>query len=126
MAYLIDTSIVGRLANTGDASHVLALQAVAKLHAAGESLHITPQNLIEFRNFATGPAAVNGLGLAPADAEVLAAGFEAAFVLVPETPAIYPAWKAVVRGAAATGKQVHDARLVAICQVNGIAHLLTF
>jgi hypothetical protein len=45
---------------------------------------------------------------------------------LPETPAIYPAWKALVTALAVIGKQVHDARLVAVCHVHGVTHLLTF
>lgn len=126
MAHLIDTSILARLANTADAFHAVAAQAVVELHRRGEILHITPQNLIEFRNMATRPTAVNGLGLAVADAEVKAAAFEATFPLLVETPDIFPAWKVLVGALGVVGKQVHDARLVAVCHVHGLSHLLTF
>ena len=65
-------------------------------------------------------------GLPPADAESLAATFEARFPLLPETPDIYPAWKVLVQALGVIGKQVHDARLVAVCHVHGVTHLLTF
>lgn len=126
MAALIDTSVLGRLANRADAAHALAQASVAELHRRGEMLLITSQNLVEFRNFATRPAAANGLGLPPAAAAGLAATFEAAFPLLEETPAIYPAWRTLVDALGVVGKQVHDARLVAVCHVHGITHLLTF
>lgn len=126
MAWLVDTSVLGRLANTADSFHPVAAQAVITLHRRGEMLHTAPQNLIEFRNVATRPVAVNGLGLALADADAKAGAFEATFPLLVENPAIYPAWKTLVQAADVMGKQVHDARLVAICQVYGITHLLTF
>lgn len=63
MAILIDTSFLGRLANRADSAHSLAQSALAELHRRGEVLHITAQNSIEFRNFATRPTGVNGLGL---------------------------------------------------------------
>ena len=62
MAYLVDTSILVRLANRADAAYPVADRAVVELHRRGETLHLTPQNLIEFRNVATRPVAVNGLG----------------------------------------------------------------
>jgi predicted nucleic acid-binding protein len=99
---------------------------VTELHRRGEVLHLTPQNLVEFRNVATRPTAVNGLGLPPAAAEAKAAGFEAMFPLLTETPDIYPTWKALVAALGVIGKQVHDARLVAVCHVYGVVHLLTF
>ena len=89
-------------------------------------LHVTAQNLIEFLNFATRPVRANGLGLAASAAHGLRATFEAAFPLLDETPDIFPAWKAIVQALGVVGKQVHDARLVAVCHVNAVAHLLTF
>jgi predicted nucleic acid-binding protein len=126
MAYLVDTSILVRLANSADALHAIAAQAVLQLHQRGEVLHITPQGLVEFRNVATRPTKANGLGLSTADAETKAAKFEAAFPLLVETPDIYPAWKTLVDALGVVGKQVHDARLVAVCHVHGVAQLLTF
>lgn len=126
MAYLIDTSILGRLANTADASHAVAASAVVELHRRGESLHLTPQILIEFRNLATRATALNGLGLAVLDAESKASVFESTFPLLAEIPDIYPAWKALVGALTVVGKQVHDARLVAVCHVYRVTHLLTF
>jgi hypothetical protein len=64
--------------------------------------------------------------MAPADAEAEAASFESAFPLLPETPDIYPAWKSLVMALGVIGKQVHDARQVAVCHVHGVTHLLTF
>jgi len=126
MGILIDTSVLGRLANRADVLHSVAKAAIAELHRRGEVLHITAQNLVEFRNFATRPISANGLGLAPSAAEGLAATFEAAFPLLAETPDIFPAWKALVAAAAVIGKQAHDARLVAVCHVHSVTHVLTF
>lgn len=126
MAYLIGTSVLMRLANQGDPNHAVADRAVFKLHRQKETLHITAQNLIEFRNAATRPKAVNGLGMAIADAEREAAGFEKLFPLLPEDPRIFLTWKPLVSALGVIGKQVHDARLVAICHVNSISHILTF
>src|SRR3954465_12722121 len=99
MAFLIDTSILVRLANLGDALFPVADHAVVELHRRGESLHITSQNLIEFRNVATRPKSANGLGLAVPEAESKAAAFEAVYPLLPEIPDIFPAWKVLVAAA---------------------------
>jgi predicted nucleic acid-binding protein len=126
VAYLIDTSVLARLANTADAFYPVATGAVVELHRRGGVLNVTPQCLIEFRNVATRPIAANGLGLVVVDMEAKVAAFENAFPLLTETPAIYPAWKALVTALGVVGKQVHDARLVAVCHVHGVTHLLTF
>jgi predicted nucleic acid-binding protein len=126
MTYLVDTNILVRLANTADARHVEATRAVLELHRRGEVLSVTPQVLIEFRSVATRPTAVNGLGLSTADAEIQVAGFETTFPLLVETPSIYTAWKALVGALGVVGKQVHDARLVAVCHAHAVPNLLTF
>jgi predicted nucleic acid-binding protein len=126
MPYLVDTSILARLANTADANYSVAVRAVLALHQQGDTLRITAQNLIEFRNLATRPTAVNGLGLSTAEAETKAAVFEAAFPLLVETPEIFLRWKALVGALGITGKRVHDARLAAVCHAHSVTHLLTF
>ena len=126
MAYLVETSVLVRLANTDDVEYALADYATGQLHERGELLRTTPQNFMEFRSVATRPAAYNGLGFTPAVAEGKAAIFEAAFPLLPDTPDIYPAWKALVQAVGVTGKQVHDARLAAVRFVHGVSHILTF
>jgi predicted nucleic acid-binding protein len=126
MAFLLDTSILVRLANAADPQHAVAAGAVLELHRRGEVLQITPQVLVEFRNVATRPKTANGAGLSIVEAEAHAAAFESRFPLLAETPDIYPAWKALVGALGVIGKQVHDARLVAVCHVHGVTHLLTF
>jgi predicted nucleic acid-binding protein len=126
MDYLLDTNVLARMANAADPQHLVATRAVSELHRRGDAVSLTPQNLIEFRALATRPMSVNGLGLPVAAADALAATFESRFALLPDVPAIYPAWKAVVSALGVVGKQVHDARLVAVCHVHAVTHLLTF
>jgi len=126
VAYLVDTSILVRLANSDDAQHAITLSAVLGLHRRGETLHVTPQVLIEFRNVATRPTNLNGLGLPVEVVENQTALFEAVFPLLEEGPHIFPAWKSLVHEVGVIGKQVHDVRLVSVCQTCGVSHLLTF
>ena len=126
MAYLVDTSVLARLANTADPFYAIATRAVLELHRCGEVLHITPRNLVEFHNMATRPVEVNGLGLSAVGAAAKAAIFESTFPLLVEMPDIFPEWKALVEALGIIGKQVHDARLVAVCHVHAVTHLLTF
>jgi len=126
LSYLVETPVLLRLANPSDPQYPVADTAVSRLQMRGETLHIAPQNLIEFRNGATRPLEANGLGLPPSVVEAQAEKFKQKFLLLLETPAIFPAWEALVQSAGVTGKQVHDARLVAICHVYGVSHILTF
>ncbi len=126
MAYLSDTSILFRQVNVQDPLHSLAVNAVTTLLQRQERVCLTPQNFIEFRNGATRPAQNNGLGMSAADAEAAAFALQQAYEMLPEIPAIYPAWQNLVQSAGTIGKQVHDVRLVAVCHVYGISHILTF
>jgi len=126
MRLLVDTSLLGRLANTDDLSHALAIAAVVELRRRQETLLTAAQNLIEFCNFATRPRSANGLELSVSEARSKADEFESLFALVSDTPDIYPVWKSLADASAAIGKQVHDVRLVAICQVHRIDGILTF
>jgi predicted nucleic acid-binding protein len=126
VAYLLDTSILARLANAADAQHSLAVQAVMELHRRGEVLHTTPQVLIEFRSVSTRPQAANGLGLPSSEADAMVSQLESSFPLLGDSPDIFPAWKSLVERMGIVGKQVHDARLFAVCHVHSVTHLLTF
>lgn len=126
MPSLIETNILIRLTNGDDTLHSDASNAVANLHSQGEVLCIAPQNLIEFRSVATRPLDVNGLGLSAKQVETQIDIYERRFTLLPENDAIFPAWKALVKAGGVIGKQVHDARLVAICQVYSINQIVTF
>jgi predicted nucleic acid-binding protein len=59
------------------------------------------------------------------DASALAATVERVFPLLPETPDIYPQWRRLVDRYDAKGRQVYDARLVAVMMANSVTHLVT-
>jgi predicted nucleic acid-binding protein len=126
MTYLVDTNVLLREANLDDPQYSLVKSVFAQLHQANEILHITPQVLIEFRSTATRSTTLNGLGLSPSVAEKETQKLKHTFPLLTETPAIFPVWENIVREYLVIGKQVHDARLVAVCQVYSISHVLTF
>jgi predicted nucleic acid-binding protein len=126
MPYLADTNILLRWVTPADPQHSLAVSSVKALQRRGEVVHITPQNLIEFWNVATRPAAANGLGMSPAEAEREVESLELLFPLVPDTPDIYREWRRLVSAGGVSGVKVHDARLAAVALANGLTHILTF
>jgi len=75
---------------------------------------------------ATRPIEHNGLGLSISAAAGELERIKAMFVLLPDTPAIYPAWESLVVKHQVSGKSTHDARLVAAMQVHGVTAILTF
>jgi len=126
MRYLLDTNILVRLVNATDPSQGLTERAIDKLFDDGERLYVAPQSLIEFWNAATRPAAVNGLGMSLDEALVKIALFQSEFELAEELPQLFPILKTIGTAAKVIGKQIHDARLVAICHLHSIPNILTF
>jgi predicted nucleic acid-binding protein len=125
MPFLSDTNILLRWVQPGHPLNALVRAAIDRLLDRGEDLYITPQNLIEFWNVATRPLERNGFGMTPAEAAVEIARLEQFFLIAPDTPGIYPAWRDLVAAVEVSGVQVHDARLVAVMRVHEITHILT-
>jgi predicted nucleic acid-binding protein len=125
MAYLADTNVIIRRMAPADIQYQSISSALDLLHQQGETVYITAQNLIEFQALATRPVEANGWGLAAEVASAEARKLEVIFPLLAETPAIYPLWRNLVDTFGVVGRQVYDARLVAVMQAYGVSHMLT-
>jgi predicted nucleic acid-binding protein len=125
-AFLLDTNVLLRFISQNDPLRQTTVDALAKLTSQSRQVFICPQNMVEFRQVATRSATANGLGLDSSKVAQLMTAIEGAFTLLPETPAIYPAWRALVETVQASGRANFDARIVAIAQVNGIPSVLTY
>jgi predicted nucleic acid-binding protein len=127
MSYLLDTSFLIRLANTADPKHGLAFDALAELLGRNQRLVVTPQVLTEFWSVATRPAgAANGLGMSDSDAKANVEALVAEFPLASDTADIWPELWRLLEVVEVCGKQIHDARLVAVCHAHAIAGVVTF
>ncbi len=125
--YLVDTSVIGRTILQGDPDFLSAQSALNTLTERQDNLCIAAQNLIEFRSMATRPAGPpsNGLGLSSIQADSELARIRSVFNFLPDTASIYEEWERLVSTYGIVGRQVYDARLVAIMRVYGITHILT-
>ena len=126
MSILVDTNILLRRTQPDHPSHTLAVESVARLLAAGDPVYFTLQNMSEFWNVATRPAANNGLGFSVALALVEMEKIERFLTVLPDSPAAYGEWKRLVVRHKVIGSKVHDAKLVAAMNVNGVRRILTF
>jgi predicted nucleic acid-binding protein len=125
MAVLVDTNILVRLAQPHHPRARIAVRALRNLRAGGETLHITQQNIVEFWAVSTRPIIANGLGFTTEQAAKEIGALKHLFVLLPELP-IQDAWERLVAEYRVSGKNAHDARLVAAMVVHGIESILTF
>jgi predicted nucleic acid-binding protein len=93
---LIDTNILVRTLQPHHPLYSIADRAIRQLLRQGREFHIVPQNLIELWAVLTRPMAYNGLGLMTVAALAELERLKNIFLLLPETPAIFPAWEALV------------------------------
>lgn len=125
MAILLDTNILLRIAQPHSAQAPIAERALSALHQRNESLHIASQNLVEFWAVATRPVAENGLGMTVEQAMGQLLALKRLFTLLPEAP-LQSEWEQLVTTYRVSGKNSHDARLVAAMMVHGTRGILTF
>ena len=125
VSYLLDTNILVRLVDRASVQHVVAVAAVARLLTQGHELHISAQNLIEFWSVATRPPSANGLGWDTTRTLTELNDIRSRFPLRDDTPDIFLNWLRLVSAEGVSGRQVHDARLVAVMEAHSITHLLT-
>lgn len=128
MKLLVDTNVLARWVNRLDPSHMLAVNALARLGGDGHTPTLVPQCIYEFWSVATRPKeATNGLGMdleaASAIADRLAPPL---FLLLQDERAIFPIWRDLVTRYSVRGKPSHDARLVAAMLRHKLTHILTF
>lgn len=126
MAYLLDSGILLRLANPQDARHREVRSAVTLLGDREEPLHIATQNIAEFCNVISRPIENNGLGKPPQEAlRFVQEDIEPICAVLIETDFSYYEFKRLVATYSVIGKQVHDARLVAMMLSWQIESILT-
>ena len=126
MSALLDTGILLRLINENDPLHADVERAIDSLIDRKEDLLITTQNIAELWNVASRPVANNGLALSPA---AIATSYddtiEPVCAVLVETKFLPVVLRRLLTQYSATGKQVHDARLVAMMLVWQVDSLLT-
>jgi len=123
---LVDTSTLLRTLQPLHPQREIARSTIKALTEQGRELHIVPQNLVELWVVATRPVEQNGLGMSSPTVAAELARLKSMFLLLPETPTIFPIWEALVTEHQVSGKPAHDARLVAAMQAHGLTAILTF
>jgi predicted nucleic acid-binding protein len=121
----IDTNVLVYASRPTAPQHEAARAALAAVEARGGTAWISPQVLREYLAVVTRPqATAPALPMAIAIADVRV--FQASFEVVPEGREILERLLALLQTYPGSGKQVHDANLVAAMLVHGIRRLLTF
>lgn len=126
MSYLADSNILLRLTQKNHQHYPIVRNAVINLRKQGEEICIVPQNLIEFWAVATRPSMNNGLGLNATQAKSETRKLKQLFKFYDDEKGIFAEWENLIAKYQVSGKNVHDARLVAAMLKHKISHLLTF
>jgi len=126
MSILVDSNILLRSLHPEHPHYPIAQNALATLRVRIEPLCLAPQNLIEFWAVATRSRDDNGLGMTHARAAAEIEKLRRFFRLLPATPDIFEVWQRMVIALGITGKQTHDAHLVAVMEVYSVTSILTF
>lgn len=126
MLILVDSGVLLRLMERADPQNGVIRQAVRTLTARGDELVTAVQNVAEFWNACTRlVTARGGLGLDIGETDRRARVLERILTILAEHPTAFRLWRQLVVTHAVQGRQVHDARLVALMQAHGITHILT-
>lgn len=123
---LVDTNILLRLARPQEPEYPLIKLALRRLRQQQIPICYASQNLIELWSVFTRPVKRNGFGLTIEEADNESRLIESHLVRLSETDAIYDIWRRLVVQHRVSGRQVYDARLVAVMQVHGVSQILTF
>ena len=125
MMVLLDSNVLLRWNIRTAPQSQLVIRAVDHLLASGDLPCYTSQNLGEFWNVLTRPLDRNGFGLTPIEADGRARVIESQIPMLPDDPAVHLVWRRLLVDHAISGVQVHDARIAAAMQVNGVRRILT-
>ena len=120
----VDTNVLVYATRPLSGHHAVAERALTRLASDGSSLWVSPQVLREYLAAVTRPqATAPALPIATAIADVCR--FRAVFQMAEERPAVLDRLLQILATHRATGRQVHDANIVATMLVHGIGTVVT-
>lgn len=119
---VVDTNI---LLVASDRSRALHRSAIEFLRSDGRRLAVTPQIIREYLAVATRPAEANGLGMDVESATENIDELSAFMRVLDESAATTTRLLGLLAEVPSTGKQVHDANIVACALVHGATVIVT-
>jgi predicted nucleic acid-binding protein len=126
MRYLLDTGILVRILHHSDPHYSSIRQSLRSLSAAKHTFVTARQNVVEFWNVCTRPASARGgFNLSVEETSARLRILERWVDVLNEPDSVYPRWKSLVTRHLVCGKQVHDARIVAVMTAYRIRRILT-
>ena len=125
MKALVDTNVLARSGNVSDRAQPKILSSLEQLFRQGVNPCLCGQNVVELWAVATRPINANGQGKTPhtvrRELDALLLGFE----MIPDPPELLSVWLDLCTQFEVRGRQVFDARLVALMKAAGISKFVT-
>lgn len=126
MAVLVDTGILLRSFVRAEPACIAIRLAIRELRERGEELVTAVQNIAEFSNVSTRPAAARGgYGLPASKLGLRISYIERLCRRLYESEESYAIWRRLIAEHTISGIAVHDARLVSIMLANNVHRVLT-
>ncbi len=125
-AWLIDTNLLLRVADTDSEQHEPASNCLTVLTARNEMLFVSGQTFYELWVTATRPIEKRGRGCTEEASAVLLDNIQKRFLHLEDPAGILKEWLRIVQTHQITGLKAHDMRLVAYARLHRIPRILTF
>lgn len=122
---VVDTDVLLAATDEAREDHAAAVAVLDLWPSSGVSLYTSGQILREYLAVATRPVDANGLGLERADAVANVRVLRGRMRLLSEDARVADRLLDVLEGTECSGKQVHDASVVAAMLVHGIDAVVT-
>lgn len=122
---VLDTNVLLAATDTARADHEAALAVLNTWPASGTVLYTSGQILREYLAAATRPVTGNGLGLGRPDAIANVRTLRTRLHLMAEDAKVGERLLSLLDAVECTGKQVHDANVVATMLVHGVDTVVT-
>lgn len=124
-AVLLDTNVLLTATSPARPLHRKALAVLQAWPLRNISLCVSGQILREYLVVSTRPVDVNGLGLGLEAGLENVAELQSRLRILDEPAAVFAQLQTLVRRHECSGKQIHDAGIVATAVVNGVNRILT-
>lgn len=122
---MLDTNVLLAATDEGRVEHHDALTILNEWAASGTTLCTSGQILREYLAVATRPAERNGLGLKPADAVTNVRAIRERTAFLAENARVADRLQGLLTDVECSGKQVHDANVIATMLTHGVGTVVT-
>ncbi len=122
---LLDTNIILRSKQKHSTHFHGVVSRLLELADEEEELVVCPQVIYEFYVVATRPPNKNGLGLSTINAKNEIDNILETYYMPPEDNRLFYMWRKIIADYNVSGKNAHDARIVAFMIMHGIKKLYT-